>query len=551
MIDRRPLRIRRLLDELRRRHVFRVTAAYVVVAFALLQGADVVTPALPLPPWTMTLLVVLALLGLPLTIVLSWVFDLGPRGVETTAPTVAPAHLVAPAPTPALAPTRRHDDGLPRIAVLPFLAAGADADDELFAEGVTEDVTAHLSRIHTLRVISRSSVMRFRERERDVRDIAARLGATTVLDGSVRRVGGRVRIVAQLVDPATDQHLWAETYDRELTDIFEIQSEVALGIATALRSGLSRAETSTIRREPTSSIAAYEHYQKGRHLYRQFNTGAMQRAEWYFRRALELDPDYALAHASLAMAVTDLAETGVVDGIEARRDATAAANTALRIDPELGEGHAALAYVKYVFEFDWDDAEAAFRRAIELRPSDADAHDLYGRMCTALGRFDEAIALFRRAQELDPLVQRNDLSTVLMRAGHYAEATTHAKRALEFDPNDARAHATLGWALLLQGRADAGLAEIENATRLDTSTPQWLAQLAQARAMAGDERGAREILEGLEARSADGFVTPYHLAYIHTGLGEHERALDLLEQAADARGGAIHGIRASFLFAPL
>lgn len=545
MVHRRATAVRSLFDELKRRRVFQVTAAYVVVAFAVLQGADILTPALHLPPWTMTLLVVVALLGLLLTVGLAWAFDL----VPDRTPAGDPAAASGPPTGTATAVAPIASDGLPRVAVLPFLDLSGDADNALFAEGVTEDVIAHLSRIHTLRVIARSSVMRFSGRERSMREIAATLGATTVLDGSVRHAEGRVRIVAQLVDPRTELQLWADTYDRRLTDIFEIQSDVALNIASALRTELSPGERSHIRREPTSSVEAYQHYQKARHLYMQFRGDSMQRAVVYFRRAIELDSEYALAWANLAVCLVDMAESGVADGAAARREATAAAAAALRIDPELGEAHTALAYLKYALEFDWVVAEREFRRAIELRPSDAEAHDLYGRMCAAQGRFDEAIALLRRAHELDPLVQRNDLATTLVRAGRYEEAAADAKRAVEFEPDDARAHATLGWALTFLGRTREGLAELEHAAALGSDNPQWLAQLGQARGLAGDAEGARDILRRLESWPDP--VSPYHRAYVHTGLGEHDHAIDLLERAVAERAGAAYGISASFLFAPL
>lgn len=531
MAHRPATRFHSLIDELKRRRVFRVTAAYVVVSLAVLQAADILTPALGLPPWTMTLLVVVALCGLVLAVALSWIFDLVPNRA---------------APTTTLPAT---DDGMPCVAVLPFLDLSAAPDNELFADGVTEDVIAHLSRIHTLRVIARSSVMRFRSREPGMREIARALAATHVLDGSVRRADDRVRIVAQLVDPVTDRQLWAETYDRRLTDIFAIQSDVALSIASALRTKLSPDETTHIRREPTASMEAYQHYQRGRHLYLQFGGDSMHRAIGYFRRALELDPEYALAWASLAIAVIDTIESGVADAPLARREATQAAAAALRIDPELGEAHTAQGYVDFALEFDWQSAEAEFRRAIELRPSDAEAHDLYGRMCSAIGRFDEAIVLLRRAHELDPLVQRNDLATTLLRAGRYEEAEAEAARALEFEPNDARAHATLGWAMMFQQRYAEGIAELEQGAALGADNPQWLAQLGQARAMAGDVDGARDILRRMEALTPA--ASPYHLAYVHTGLGEHDRAIELLERATRERNGAAYGINASFLFRPL
>jgi serine/threonine-protein kinase len=400
-------------------------------------------------------------------------------------------------------------------------------------------------------VIARASVMQFRQRDRNLRDVAAALGASTVLDGSVRHAADRVRIVVELIDPATDRRLWGDTYDRQLTDIFAIQSEVAISIAAALRSELSLDERTSIRREPTRSMEAYQHYLRGRHLYEQFRREPLLRAIEYFRRAIAADPSYALAYASIAICYVQLAESGLIDARTARRETTIAAAAAIGLDPNLGEAHTALGYMKFVLEFDYPGAEAEFRRAIELLPGDANAADLYGRLCAALGRFDEALVFQRRAHELDPLNHRTDVATTLIRAGRYREAEADVLRAVEFDPDNPRARATLGWAYIKQGRMEEGLAELEQAAKLGGDSPQWLAQLGEALGMAGRHEAARDILRRLEEQSRTSYVSPYHLAYVHTGLGEHERALDRLEQALAERTGAIHGVKVSFLFEPL
>jgi TolB-like protein/Tfp pilus assembly protein PilF len=440
---------------------------------------------------------------------------------------------------------------MPCIAVIPFLNLSPDPENEYFADGVTVDVIASLSKIQGLRVISRTSVMPFKKREQSLRQVAAALGATTVVDGSVRRESGRVRIVAELIDVATERHIWAETYDRQLTDIFAIQSDVAFHIAAALRTELSLDEQARIRQSPTGSIVAYELYLRGRHLLIGFTPESLMRAIELFERALEADPTYALAHASIAIAYAELNDGGMVTPAVARPRASAAVAEALRLDPLLSEAHTAAGYIKSLWEFDWPGAEAAFRRAIELSPSNADAYDFYGRLYSALGRFDEAVELVRRAQELDPLAHRTDLANALLRAARYDEAVTAATLAVEREPSHARARATLGWAYMKRGRLAEGLAELERAVELSPDAVQWLAQLGQARAMAGQEDAARSILDQLERRAATAFVSPYHLAFVHTGLGEHDRAIDLLHAALDEGTGSIHGIRGSFLFAPL
>ena len=320
----------------------------------------------------------------------------------------------APArPQPALNAGRARS---PSVAVLPFLNLSADAENEYFADGITEDVIAHLSKIRALKVISRTSVMPFKKRQHSLKEIGATLGTTTLLDGSIRHIGDRVRIVAKLIDVASDQHLWAETYDREVTDIFAIQTDVALQIAAALKAELSPDERTRVRREPTKDLQAYQLFLKGREWFIKYTPEGYARAIEYFDRAIARDPTFALAFASVAMTYTELAEMGTMAPDEAYQRAAEASANALRLDPELGDAHCTMGYLKGVREFDWSGAELEFKRAMELSPSGADTYDYYGRLCAGLGRYDEAIALQHRAQELDPLAHRMDGVTTLIRA---------------------------------------------------------------------------------------------------------------------------------------
>ena len=439
----------------------------------------------------------------------------------------------------------------PSVAVLPFVNRSRDEEDEYFADGITEAVIAQLCKARTLRVISRSSVMPFKNRDVDVNDIANQLHVGNLLEGSVRRVGDRVRIVAQLVDARSGQSVWAETYDRRLTDIFEIQTDVALQIATALKAELSPEERSRIRREPTRNVEAYELYLRARHLYVSFTAEGMRRSIDYFERAVARDPDFALAWAGLATVYAELGEISVLTREQAGTKAKAAAARAIEIDPDLGEAHSANAYVRLAYEFDWAGAEAGFRRALELSPNNADANDLFGRMCAGAGRYEEAILYTKRAFELDPLTHQADLANAYLRAGRHEEAVAAARRGLELHPHSSRLLATLGWGLLLAGRQGEGLERLEAAVRLTPNEDMWLAQLGQAYAMAGREKEARRILEQLEDPNRPVAASPYHLAYVYTGLGGIERALDCLERAFQEGSGPLFAIKGSFLLAPL
>ena len=450
-----------------------------------------------------------------------------------------------PAP---IAPARTRSSS---VAVLPFLNLSADHESDYFADGITEDVIAHLSKIRSLKVISRTSVMRFKQRQQSLKEIGTTLGAATLLDGSVRHAGDRVRIVAKLVDVERDLHLWAETYDRQLTDIFSIQTDVALHIAEALEAELSRDEQKRVRREPTKDVRAYQLFLQGRQWFIAYSPEALARAVECFERAIARDSTFALAYANLAMTYTELAENGAIPPDVARPRATEAAATALRLDPELGEAYCTRGHLRTVLEFDWSGAEEDFKRALELSPSSADAYDLYGRLCAALERHDEAIALLHRAQELDPLAHRVDVATTLLRAGRYDEAVLHAGYAVELDPGHDRSRATLGWALFLSGKEREGLAELERAVSASGRNSLWLGQLGEGYAMAGETAKAREIVRELDERALNEYVSPYHFAYVHTGLGDADRAMDWLERAVAERAGGAYGIKGSFLFTPL
>ena len=439
------------------------------------------------------------------------------------------------------------------LAVLPFINLSADSENAYFADGITEDVIAQLSKIRALDVISRTSVMKLRERRSTLtlKETGAALGASILVDGSVRRAGDRVRVFASLLDVESDRQLWAETYDRQLAEIFSVQNDIALEIAAALRTELSRDEYARVGRRPTKDLEAYQLYQKGREWFIRFERDALARAIGYFERAVARDPAFALAYANLAMAHVELLETGTSAPAASYRVASSAAAEALLRDPELGAAYCTRGYLRGVLDLDWAGAELDFRRALELSPSSADTYVLYGRLCAAVGRFDEALVLQRRARELDPLAHRMDWVTTLLRAGRHAEAMVGAEAAVELDPEHDRVRATLGWAYFLGGRHEAGLAELERAVAMSKDNTMWLGQLGEAYAMAGDESRAREVLRQLEERARCAFVSPFHFAYVYTGLGEHDKAMEWLERAVEERTGPVYGIKGSFLLAAL
>jgi serine/threonine protein kinase/tetratricopeptide (TPR) repeat protein len=436
------------------------------------------------------------------------------------------------------------------VAVLPFVNLSADPENEFFADGITEDVIAHLTKIRSLKVISRTSVMAFKKRDCGLREIGEKLGASTLLEGSVRRAGNRVRIIAQLVDGATDEHIWAETYDRDLTDIFAIQTDVAMNIANALRAELSNDERARVGRRPTYDLEAYELYLRGRNSLHQFTEEGYRRGLIDFDAAIARDPNFALVWTSIAEAHAEMCIDGSLSRSpeETIRLAKTAAARALELDNELGEAHGISGLIQFVFDFDWRGAERSFLKAIELNPGSALVHEHYSWLCTSLERYDDALREAYRARELDPILIRSDVATTLLRAGRLEEALDEARRSVQDEPGSPRCHSIFGWALIFHGEKAAGIASLEQALSIAPGATLFLSQLGQACALTGDVKRAQQILQQLHDRSTREFVSPYHFSYIHAGLGEADTAIDYLERAFERRSGAIYGIKGSFLF---
>ncbi len=440
------------------------------------------------------------------------------------------------------------------VAVLPFLNLSTDKENEFFTDGITEDVIAQLSKIRSIKVISRTSVMRFKQREQSLQEIGAALQVATVVEGSVRRVGDRVRIVAQLIDAEADQHLWSETYDRQVSDIFAIQTDVALHIVSALKAELTSDERTRINREPTASHTAYQLCLQGRHWYHRYTEEGFKKGIDYFRQAIAADPKYAMAYVGIALAFAEMTTGADGSGVKeeiAYREAFEAVTAALALDQGLGEAHSVLALLKFIHDFDWVGAEREFKLALDLSPGSADIYDHYGWLCSALERWDEALVLVGRAQELDPMTHRADLANTLLRSGRLEEGLKEALRSVEFEPNYARTRATLGWAYIFNQRPEEGLAELERAVAIMPESTLILGQLGQAYGQTGKTEKAWQVLQQLEELSRTRYVPPYHLAYVYTGLGEADRAVEQLEKAYQGRSGSLFGIKGSFLFRSL
>jgi TolB-like protein/Tfp pilus assembly protein PilF len=534
------------LAELKRRRVYRVAIVYAAVAFVIWQAAEIAVPALRLPEWALTLIVLLTIAGFPIALVLAWAFDITPGGVKATEPGNNAIAMIAGVVVLALAVAAAwlalHDRGsapapeAKSIAVLPFANMSADPDNEYFSDGITDDIILHLSKVAELEVISRTSVMRYKDTDLSARQIGEQLSVASVLEGGVQRVGERVRINAQLIDARTDRHIWAEQYDRQLTDIFAIQSDVAQQIAAALEATLTADETERIGKAPTENLEAYDLYLRGRHFWSQRGEG-LRRGLQYFQQALEKDPNYARAHAGVADCYSLLGFYLYLPPHEAFPAARAAALEALEIDQGLDEAHTSLGFVKLFYDWDALGAAAEYRRALELNPNSPQAHHWYSSALLVLGRFDDAIDHARRAVEIDPLsvYESVALGWQLIGARRYAEARERLRRAIELNPDFALAHWLLGEADAFDSRVAESVIHFERAVELSGESLWFVPSLAWAYGLNGDAIRAREILAELSERSNREYVSPMGFALIHTGLGETDRALDFLEQAFEER----------------
>jgi serine/threonine-protein kinase len=437
------------------------------------------------------------------------------------------------------------------VAVLPFVNISGDPATEYFSDGVTYDIINRLAKIADLRVISGTSSARFKGTEKPVRTIAAELGVSTILEGEVQWVAGRVRINAQLIDARTDAHLWAEQYDRELGDVFAIQSDVAQHVAGGLQATLTAAERERIQRAPTREMEAYSLYLRGRSHWVRRGAG-LGTALDYFRRALEVDPRYALAHAGVADCFALYGWFGEEPPSLSFPKAKAAALRALEINPELAEARATLGFVRALYDWQPREAEAELRRAIELEPGYAPAHYFLCPLLLLTDRPEQAIHRSRRALELDPLSPfvNAHLGWMLIGAGRPEEAIAPLERSLELDPDLAMAHWLLGWARVYESGPDVAIPYLETAVERSGRTPWFLAHLGFAYGQA-DRPESADVLEELEAQRATRYVRPLAHVLVHLGRGEPSQALDWLERACEERDPWLPALKIDPAFDPL
>jgi TolB-like protein/Tfp pilus assembly protein PilF len=567
--------------ELKRRNVYKVAAAYAVVGWLIVQVATQVFPFFEIPNWAVRLVVLLIIVGFPIALVIAWAFELTPQGIRRTE--IADAmhqhsrnrvwfyvviigvvlsfglfflgrytvRHAASAQTEHPTASAISDKS---IAVLPFANLSHDPDNAYFAAGIQDEIITRLSKIGDLKVISCTSTQRFKSAPDDIPAIASQLRVANVLEGSVQRTPDKVRVNVQLIKAATDDHLWADTFDRQLNDIFGVESEIAKTIAETLRAKLSGSEQNAIAARPTENTDAYQLYLRGRFFWNKRTGQNLNKAADYFNQAIAADPNYALAYVGLADSYVLMPFYGAGMPQDCYPKAKAAAEKALQLDNTLAEAHTSLAQVFCYYDLDFIRAAREYQRAIELNPNYPTAHQWYGSSAlTALGRFDEAIPELKRAIALDPLslVINADLGNSYYRARRYDEAIKQLRKTVDLDPGFYYAHWNLGSALAANGDLAGAIEEYEKARSLNDD-PSMLGLLGNAYAAVGKKAEAIKIRDELEAISKQRYVSDYSFAIVNLGLGDRDEALRRLQRSyQDRAGDSLRFIRVDPLLDPL
>jgi TolB-like protein/Tfp pilus assembly protein PilF len=556
---------RNFFGELKRRNVYKVAIAYAVIAWLLMQIATQVFPFLEIPNWAIRLVIMLIVIGFPIALVIAWAFELTPEGLKRTEtadrePAIPSRNkvwiyvvIIAGAISVGVFFLGRYTSSkqgegaeLPAksIAVLPFDNLSRDPDNAYFTEGIQEEILTRLAKIADLKVISRASTQRFKSAPDNLPVIAKQLGVTNILEGSVQKSADRVRVNVQLINALTDAHLWADIYDRKLTDIFAVESDIAKTIADTLQVKLTGSEKTAIAKRPTANTEAYELYLKGRFFWNKRTGADLRTAIEYFNQALGKDPSYALAYAGLADSYGLLNVFGAASPADSFPQAKAAAEKAVELDDTLAEAHTSLALVLNDYDFDFEQSLKEFERAIQLNPNYATAHQWSARPLLALGQFDCAIAESKRAGELDPLslVINTDLGTDYLVARRFDEAIAQLRKTIEMDPRFYFAHSGLGRVWQLKGQLNEAIAEYRKAVDLNDD-PSVLALLGQAYARAGQREEAQRILARLSEEAKSRYVQAYSFALMYLALGDKERAIDELERGYRERGVGVFWVK--------
>jgi serine/threonine-protein kinase len=558
-------------SELKRRNVYKVAVAYAVVAWLLIQAASILFPAFDAPPWVMKIFIIVIIFGFPVALIFSWAFEITPEGIKLeseiepnksikrrtgrkiVAVTIALAVVAAglfvyqlvlqrSTITPTASAARiEAATGAPNksIAVLPFVNMSADKNDEYLSDGMTEELINVLAKVPGLRVPGRTSCFAFKgKNEEDIfRKVGDQLHVGTVLEGSVRKAGDKLRVTAQLINVSDGYHLWSKDYDGDVKDILNFQSNVAEQVVQALQVKLGGEGTRVLAKKPTENPEAHRLYLLGRYEFAKYTQTGWNNAIHYYEQALRLDPNYALAYCGLADNYAYMGSV-VMPEKEAIAKEKEFAQKALELDPELAEAHMSVA-LALVAAFDWRNGLKEFDRALELNPNLAFAYELQAWTVNGLGRFDEAISKTRKAVELDPLNPffQMSLSFYQYWARQYDDAIAQARKTLAMDPNSAISHVLVGLSFLKKGDTAGAIAELQKSKVPDPGA-WYQGFLGYAYAISGERAKAEVVLRELEQLAKRQYVSPTVFATIYLGLGQKEKCLAWLEKSYEQQDSA-------------
>lgn len=542
--------------ELKRRHVYRVAIAYAVVAWLLIQIATQVFPFFEIPNWVVRLVVVVTVLGFPIALIIAWAFEMTPEGLKRVdeiardeyiprwstrkfaaliisvailATGVPLVQLIRSKSISSTAVTAALTLSQKSIAVLPLLNESGDPGDEYFSDGLSEELIAALGQVRGLKVIGRSSSFRFKDKNDDVKAIGEKLGVSTLLEGTVRKQGDRVRIVAELIDARDGSELWSRTFDRELKDIFVVQAEIAEAVATSLELTLLGTDERLAKKASTKSVEAHNAYLQGHFYFARGNLQDYRKSVDLFDQATQIDPDYALAYAERSEAWAWIGDLSSDKQKEAWAAAESDGEKAVAIDPHLAEAHAALGWVRFFIEWKFAEGLAELRRAHQLSPWNPTANDLMARVVVYLGQFPEAEKLARQAIELDPLSYqaRTSLARILFDEEKIAEAEAEARKAAELQPTAAGNHRWQVFVAIQRGDGETALREAQ----LEPNDGYRRFELALAHYTRG-ERGASDAALA-ELIEKDRNFLAYQIAEVYAWRGERDKAFEWLQISLD------------------
>ena len=540
-------------QELKRRNVYKVAAAYAVVGWLLVQIATQVFPFFEIPNWAVRLIVLAIVIGFPIALVVAWAFELTPEGLKRTEEVDLPARtrtkryawvyvvIVGALLSIGLflvgrytAPGRVTTSGRPEksIAVLPFENLSGDPQNAYFSEGVQDEILTRLAKIAERKVISRTSTQRFKSAPEDLRQIAQQLGVANILEGSVQKANDQVRVNVQLINALTDAHLWADTYDRKLTDIFAVESEIARTVAETLRAKLTGTAEHVLASRPTENPEAHQLYLKGRFYGSKRTAKDAQKSIEYYQQAAAIDPNYALAYAALAESYWFLALYSYPQLNEVVPKARQLALKALELDNSLAEPHSILGIICNTYDRDFVCMEREQKLAIELNPNFSEGHRRYGLLLQNLGRFEEARIATRRALEIDPLspVTNFQYARLLFYERKYDESEALSKKNVELDPDFWYAHWQLFYVYRM--KRDYASAVEELAKVQDARGEPDAAKLIRESFAKGDWQGFLRKITEQRSRLK---IYPYFVATFFAELGEKNKAFAALNEAIETK----------------